>query len=214
MSGHRSSASVGVRAKRGRRLPASERRAVILEAALRAFASNGYDGAGMEEIAAAAGVSKAVVYDHVASKRELYMLLLDSIRVELVDLVDDALSATEARGEPRVRAVIDAILCYVEGNPERWRLLLYELRGTTITPLGLELDERITTSIVRTLETDAGLFAAHPQRDRQLRILVELMKSCFGGLVNWWLRNPDIPRSDLVARTTDVVWPAIERARD
>jgi AcrR family transcriptional regulator len=77
---------------------------VILAAALRTFASNGYDGAAMDEIAAAAGISKAVVYDHVPSKRELYLQLLESIRQDLERTVEAALarrSSATSRSIPR-----------------------------------------------------------------------------------------------------------------
>ena len=112
-----------------RRLPAPERRALILDAALRTFAANGYDGAAMDEIAAAAGISKAVVYDHVASKRELYTQLLHAIRDEIERIVEEALRAPGDDGEERVRAAVDAIYRYVEEHPEASRLLRARAAG-------------------------------------------------------------------------------------
>ena len=46
---------------RGQRLPRSERRAQLLEAALAVFVENGYHAAAMDDIAARAGVSKPVL---------------------------------------------------------------------------------------------------------------------------------------------------------
>src|SRR5829696_161557 len=197
-----------------RRLPAAERRVLILDAALRAFASHGYDGAAMDDIAAAAGVSKAVVYDHVASKRDLYMQLLDTIRLDLEAVVEQALDAGDppGAGEPRVRAGVGAFFQFVEQHPQACRLLLLELQGANVSAIGRALEERITNGLAETLGTDPNLFDGHPDRDRQLVILAELLKAAVHGLASWWYRHPDAPREDLVDRTVALIWPAIVRA--
>lgn len=169
----------------------------------------------MDEIAAAAGISKAVVYDHVASKRELYEQLLESIRVDLEQTVEAALAPPDAAvvGEARVRAGARAFFRYVEQHPEGSRLLLLELQGANVSPIGRQLEERITNGLAQTLGTDPRLFDGHPARERQLTILAELLKSAIHGLAGWWYRHPDAPCDDLVERTVAVVWPAIARAR-
>jgi AcrR family transcriptional regulator len=198
---------------RRRRLSAPERRIVILEAALGAFASSGYDGAAMDEIAAAAGISKAVVYDHVSSKRELYTLLLDEICGDLVGVVEIALEPAEPRGEERVRIATDAFFAFVEDRPQASRLLLLELQGATVSSIGRELEERLVASIAARLD-EARLLDGHVDRERHLRILAELLKSAVQGLASWWSRHPDTPRDELVERTVAFLWPAIVRARD
>jgi AcrR family transcriptional regulator len=195
-----------------RRLPASERRALILDAALRAFAARGYDGAAMDEIAEAAGISKAVVYDHVSSKRELYTQLLHAIRAELETLVEDALRAPGEAGEQRVRAAVDAIYHYVEQHPEGSRLLVLELQGANVSAIGRELEEKLTQALARTLGGETPAFDDQADRDLQLAILAELLKSVVLGGAGWWYRHPGVAREDLVGRTVDVLWPAIERA--
>jgi AcrR family transcriptional regulator len=196
-----------------RRLSAPERRALILDAALRMFAANGYDGTAMDEIAAAAGVSKAVVYDHVSSKRELYTLLLESIRSDLEEAVERALLSSGIDGEPRVRIAMTAFFRYVEEHPEACRLLLLELQGANVSSIGRQLEGRVATGVAATLGSDPEVFTDHPERDRQLRILAELLKSAVHGLASWWYRHPEIPRGDLVDRTVALIWPAIVQAR-
>ena len=197
-----------------RRLPASKRRALILEAALAAFAAHGYDGASMDEIAAAAGVSKAVVYDHVASKRDLYMELLEAIRSELVSVVETALEEDGTSGETRVRVAVEAFFRYVEEHPQACRLLFLEVEGPAVSALGRELEERIATRMAATLGAAPQLFAGHRQRDRQLYILAELLKSALQGLASWWYAHPELPREDLVERSVALVWPALVRAAE
>lgn len=193
-------------------MPASERRVLILGAALRTFAANGYDGAAMDEIASAAGISKAVVYDHVSSKRELYTQLLDAIAADLEHTIERSLEPDGLAGEARVRAAVTAVFRYVQENQEACRLLLLELQGANVSQVGRQLEERISEQITQTLG-DAALFGGHPERDRQLRLLAEMLKAGILGLVGWWYRHPDAPRADLVERSVAVIWPAIERAR-
>jgi AcrR family transcriptional regulator len=195
-----------------RRLPGAERRVLILDAALRTFAANGYDGAAMDEIAAAAGISKAVVYDHVASKRELYTQLLDAIRGDIERTVEESLRAPGADGEERVAAAVDAIYRYVQEQPEASRLLVLELQGATVSALGRDLEERIASVLARTLGTETGAFGDYPDRDLQLMMLSELLKSVVLGGAAWWYHHPDVARENLVERTVGVLWPAIERA--
>jgi AcrR family transcriptional regulator len=194
-----------------RRLPASERRVLILDAALEAFATNGYDGAAMEGIAAAAGISKAVVYDHVSSKRELYTVLLDEICADLVGVVEAALTPAGPAGEARVRIATDAFFAFVEDHPQASRLLVLELQGANVSTIGRELEERLTAGITAQLAA-AQLLAGHPQREQQLAIFAELLKSAVQGLASWWFRHPAIPRHELVERTVAFLWPAIRRA--
>jgi len=195
-----------------RRLPAAQRRALILDAALRTFAAHGYDGAAMDEIAARAGISKAVVYDHVASKRDLYTQLLHAIRAEVESAVEAALREPGEGGEQRVRTAIEAIYRYVEEHHEASRLLVLELQGANVSDVGRELEERVSGYLAQTLGSAPGLLGGAEDRARQLTILAELLKSAVLGLTGWWYRHPDAPRQDLVDRTVDVVWPALERA--
>lgn len=51
-------------------------RGALLRAAGSAFAENGYDGASLDAIAAAADLSKGAVYAHFETKRDLYMAVV------------------------------------------------------------------------------------------------------------------------------------------
>jgi len=68
------------------RLPAAERRAVVVETACRIFAKGSYRGSTTAQIARELGVTEPVLYRHFASKRELYLACLDAVweRVQLL----------------------------------------------------------------------------------------------------------------------------------
>ena len=63
----------------GTRLPAAQRRRQLLDVARRVLAQRGFYETTMADIAEEAGVTKPVLYQHFASKRELYTAVLHDI---------------------------------------------------------------------------------------------------------------------------------------
>jgi TetR/AcrR family transcriptional regulator len=59
------------------RLPASERRAVVIDTACRVFSRSSYHGATTAEIAREAGVTEPILYRHFESKQALYLACID-----------------------------------------------------------------------------------------------------------------------------------------
>ncbi len=60
-----------------KRLPASQRREIILDAALETFAEYGYHGALMDTIAERAQVTKPILYRHFSGKLDLLLAIID-----------------------------------------------------------------------------------------------------------------------------------------
>jgi AcrR family transcriptional regulator len=77
--------------RRSGRLPASERRSAIVDAALQVFSTGSYSGATTAEIARRAGVSEPILYRHFASKKELYFACLDEAWRRLEEIFESAL---------------------------------------------------------------------------------------------------------------------------
>ena len=59
------------------RMPGEDRRRQLLQVAIESFARNGFSGTKTKDIAAAAGVSEAILFRHFASKEDLYHAILD-----------------------------------------------------------------------------------------------------------------------------------------
>ena len=60
-----------------RRMPAIDRKHQLLENALDVFSRKGFEGATTKEIAAAAGVTEAIIFRHFPTKQALYTAVLD-----------------------------------------------------------------------------------------------------------------------------------------
>ncbi len=89
------------KARHAARLPASERRASIVDAALGVFAESSYASATTAAIARAAGVSEPILYRHFPSKKELYVACLD----ESWQRLRAAWQAARETAEPGARLV-------------------------------------------------------------------------------------------------------------
>ncbi len=109
-------------AARGQRLPRSERRAQLLEAAQSVFVEAGYHQAAMDDIADRAGVSKPVLYQHFPGKLDLYLALLDQHCEALEALVKDAMAST-GENKDRVQATITAYFDFVSAEGAAFRLV-------------------------------------------------------------------------------------------
>lgn len=59
------------------RMTSEERRAAIVQAALRLFAEKGFRGTTTRELAAAVGVTEPVLYEHFRTKRDLYSAIIE-----------------------------------------------------------------------------------------------------------------------------------------
>ena len=87
------------------------------------FALRGLDGTTIEEIAAAAGVSKPVIYEHFGSKEGLYTQVVEFEFRILLDAINDAL-ADEAKPRVLVERAALALLTYIEDRTDGFRILM------------------------------------------------------------------------------------------
>lgn len=104
------------------RLSASDRREQLLEVAIEAFAARGYHSTSMNDVAAAAGVTKPVLYQHFDSKRALYIALLDEVGKRITDAVLAATKNTDS-GKEQTRVGFIAYFNWAADNPREFQLL-------------------------------------------------------------------------------------------
>lgn len=109
-------------------------RDIILDAASAVFAEHGFAGARVDEIAARAGVNKAMLYYRIGDKKQLYAAVI----MRNFDRVDAALAEAETEGDARQRleAVIAGLSRVVQEVPDHPRIVLREIAsgGATLPP--------------------------------------------------------------------------------
>ena len=177
-----------------RRLTRPERRRVIEDAASELFAERGYADTRLEEIAAAAGVTKQLLYQHFRSKQELHLALLAKHRDGLLEQLA-AHAVADGPLAKRLPVIIDAWFAYVEEHPYAWRLLFRDTTGDPeIQAFHRELQASARNLTMALLEREPEL---RVPRD-ELEPLAEVVRSATTGLALWWLDHPEVERSLLV----------------
>ena len=82
----------------------------------------------MEDVAAAAHVTKPMVYRHFDSKKDLYLALLAPPRGRPADVPRGRRLSSQEGDEP-IRAMLDVWLDYVRANSHAWAMLFRDNSG-------------------------------------------------------------------------------------
>lgn len=134
-----------------RLLPAPERRAALIKAAKDAFAERGFAATSMDDVAAAAGVSRLIVYRHFDSKEELY----DIVVAETAELLVRALRKSE--DEPGGQAAFAALLRVARQDPNGFKVLWQHATREPQFAAHADGFRGPAVAFVRTLLSRAGL---------------------------------------------------------
>jgi len=196
-----------------RRLTAEERRTGILDAALAVFSERGYHSASIDDIAREAGVSKALIYEHFASKQELYADLIARNARELTQRIGAALVGVEVEsGSSRLAVGLDAFFAFVEERRDAWRMLFRDVADPETATVVNRMLEQVTAEVTVLISQDPGARALDSAEDRRaLRLLAEMLVGGTQSMANWWTSNPEAPREQMVAIAMDFAWLGLER---
>ena len=201
-------------AKPRKRLSAAERRQTIEGAATELFAERGYQGASIDEIARRSGVTAPVVYDHFASKQDLYRRLLERHFAELRQVWREHFVGEDPPGQ-RVARSFDAWFAYVEAHPFAGRMLF---RDTTGDPKIEAMHQEVAASSRAAI---MALFAGDPAAEKVigpdaaegLEMAWIVMRGVLQGLAMWWYEHPQVPRERVVATAMNALWVGWERTQ-
>jgi AcrR family transcriptional regulator len=172
-----------------KRLTREERREVIERAATEVFAERGFEGAGMDLIASRSGVSVPVVYDHFASKDDLYRRLLERQRDDLVAFWAQRLPLPGGRDRfDALEALVDAYYAYVEAHPFAYRMYF---RDTTHR----DIQQQGNVMLATLLKTVPGFEDAD---EATLQMSTEVLRTGLIGLALWWQEHPEVERDQVV----------------
>lgn len=193
-------------------MPAADRREAILAAALDAFAPSGYHETSLEDVAARAGVSKALIYEHFSSKQELHGALLEAYVSELLEKVLLAVAAEEP-GEERLRAGLDAFFAFVEERREAWQMLFRNSGDSEIARWQERLQGEAAVTITARMAADrpaeSGLDP--DEADVIVPMLAQQLLGAVQFLANWWDDHREIPREQILATAMDFIWVGLDR---
>lgn len=199
--------------KRRRRLRAEERRESILNAANMVFGQRGYDTVRIDDVAAAAGISKALIYEHFRSKQELYGELMNRAALEMLDRIVGAGSAPGAMGAARLERGATAGFSFVTEKPEAFQMFVRDVTDPEVAKQQAALRRGAVAAMVGLMEMEPVNTRATLER-RNLEQLAEMVVGGFYALGDWWLRNRDADVSEMISMMISFMWLGLGRMQE
>jgi AcrR family transcriptional regulator len=177
----------------------AERRSELLDAADRVITAQGPD-ASMRSIAAAAGITKPVLYRYFGDKGGLYRALADRYLGPLVGAVRQALTGpVDAQG--RTRATVDAYLSFIESQPQVYRFLMH--RALVEQP---EAHTAVSQAIRRLGDEVGGALRDELELSGTAADAATALGHGIVGMVHvagdWWLEHRSLSRDELAGALT------------
>ncbi|WP_423836010.1 TetR family transcriptional regulator [Streptomyces endophytica] len=201
----KSSAAAGTRRARRVRMTGAERREQLLDIGRTLFAERGFEGTSVEEIAAKAGVSKPVVYEHFGGKEGLYAVVVDREMRQLLDMVTGALTA----GHPRelLEQAAFALLDYIEKYTDGFRILVRDSPVAQSTGTFASLISDIATQVEDILGLEFKARGFDPK-------LAPLYAQALVGMValtgQWWLDVRKPKKAEVAAHLVNLAWHGLD----
>ncbi|MET9328861.1 TetR/AcrR family transcriptional regulator [Tsukamurella sp. NPDC003166] len=181
-------------------MTAAERRSQLVDTARSVFADRGYAAATIEEVAAKAGVSKPVVYEHFGGKEGLYAVVVDREMEMVLEVFSRAL--LEDRSKTRIEQITLALLTYVEERSDGFRILT---RNSSVEHTGgySTLLNDLVSQVEIHLESEFESKNLDPE-------LAPLYAQALVGMVamtaQWWLEVRDPPKEAVAAHIVNLSW--------
>jgi AcrR family transcriptional regulator len=168
-----------------RRLPRAEREQQTLDVAQALFARDGYAAVTMDDVAAAVGVTKPLLYNYFGNKERLYLACLGRTADALLSGLTEAFAKAADPGEG-LRAAVRAFFAFVEADRASWQVLYDET-----LPAGGVIAEHIDAYRERaTALVGVALTQLQPAPDPALVPgMAHALLGAVESLSRWWLRD-------------------------
>jgi AcrR family transcriptional regulator len=202
----------GVQGAQGprRRLTAEERRESILDAANNVFGEHGFENVRIDDVAAAAGISKALIYEHFESKQELYGQLMNRAAIDLLGVLVQAASAPGMEGPLRMENAAAAGFQWVQEHPHAFHMFIRDVTDPEISEAQEALRRASVTAMADVMEMEPPETRTGMAR-RQTEQIAEMIVGGWYALAEWWLRHQDVPREELMTSMLGFMWLGLGR---
>ena len=176
------------------------------------FAERGYAEVTMDEIAAAVGVTKPLLYNYFGNKERLYIACMERAGDSLIQTVAAAIGGTESPGDA-LGAGVRGFFAFLDSDRAAWAVLFDE----TLPGSG-EVAERVASYRGQIVSLVSQSLLAQVPADRRdaARVEIEALSAALLGaaeeLARWWLRTEAIPADEAAELLISTVEPGI-RAR-
>lgn len=180
------------------------RRAQLLDVGRALFAERGLDGASVEEVAARAGVSKPVVYEHFRrGKDELYEVVVACEVEALLATMTASLDVTGLHPREVLERAALRLLDYVESSSDGFRILVRDSpvasTGGTFATLISDIARQVEHLLVREMDRRGLPAETAPMYAQMLVGMVALTGQ-------WWLDTREPDKAEVAAHLVNLAW--------
>ena len=183
------------------RMSGKERRAQLIEVGRKLFAEKGFDGTSVEEIAAVAGVSKPVVYEHFGGKEGLYAVVVDREVQRLLDGITSALTGGSAR--VLLEQATFALLDYIETNTDGFRILVRDSSVGSSTGTFSSLLSDVAGQVEHLLGVE---FKSRGFDAKNAALYSQMLVGMVALTGQWWLDARKPKKSEVAAHLVNLAW--------
>lgn len=187
------------------RMSGQERREQLLDVGRKLFAEKGFEVVSVEEIAAKAGVSKPVVYEHFGGKEGLYAVVVDREMNHLLDSISEALTAGNARALLEQAGL--ALFDYIDAYPDGFRILVRDSPVSQQTGSFASLIVDVAAQVEHLL---AAEFTAHNINARLAPMYSQMLVGMVALTGQWWLDVRKPKKEEVVAHVVNLAWRGLE----
>jgi len=182
-----------------------QRREQLLDIGRQLFAERGYESTSVEEIAAKAGVSKPVVYEHFGGKEGLYAVVVDREMQLLLDMVTGSLTG----GHPRelLEEAALALLDYIEASTDGFRILVRDSPVTQSTGSFASLIGDIAVQVEDILGLEFKSRGFDPKLAPMYAQMLVGMVALTG---QWWLDVRKPRKGEVAAHLVNLAWNGLQ----
>jgi AcrR family transcriptional regulator len=186
------------------RTPRAVREAQMVAAAERLFSERGYHGVSMDEIAAASGISKPMLYEYFGSKEKLFLACVERARGRLFEEIARAVRGRE-EPEQALRAGIEAFVAFADQERTTWAVLFGE--GGSFSEAATAIRSEQAGLIAQLLRELPG-WTREPDPE-ELEALAHIFVGAAEAIALWALEHPDTTRERVAGHLMAVLWPAV-----
>ncbi len=184
----------------------TERRAQLLDIGRRLFAERGLDGTSIEEIAAKAGVSKPVVYEHFGGKEGLYAVVVDREVERFISMATRLLEGEDTMEKFEVAAVV--LLRYIQDNADGFRILVRDSNPTSGSGTFASLISDIASQVEYIL---GDVLKARGYDPKLAPMYAQMLVGMVAFTGQWWLdaRKPKL--EEVAAHLVNLAWNGLSQ---
>jgi AcrR family transcriptional regulator len=193
------------------RLSRADRMEQTLEVAHDLFAARGFAAVTMDDIAAAVGVTKPLLYNYFGNKERLYVACMERAGDALFATIEETVRPSSNPGE-LLNDGLRAFFAFLDADRRAWAVLFDE----TLPQSGVVAD-RVADYRGRVLELVAeSLLAQLPPRRRDAAsVEVEALSTALMGaaeaLARWWLRTGAVSAQEAAELLISTIEPGLRR---